>query len=263
MEKKLTSQSFLKAEAQKSMQKILDSKEGKEFFSEPYQHVVIENFFDEELVNYALDNFPSTDSNYWDRSSDKDIEIKLRSNWFSEFDIPNGSIELVRILNSSYFLKAIAERFSVKKIIPDPYFTGGGLNVTEEGGLLDVHVDGNYHDATALNRRFNVILYLNKNWKDEYGGHFGIYDNTGKNCLKKILPSFNKLLIFNTNDKSYHGLPNPLNCPSNVNRKSIILYYYTKAPRPADETTVSEPHSALWVKRDNLDKKGKKTRSFE
>ena len=55
----------------------------------------------------------------------------------------------------------------IKKIIPDPYFTGGGLNVTTKGGLLDVHVDGNYHDATGLNRRLNAILYLNPNYKKD------------------------------------------------------------------------------------------------
>ena len=263
MEKNLNTQDYLKRVANTSFNKIVNSKDGLEYFEEPYQHIVIDNFFDEELANYALSNFPSSDSDDWDRSSDEDIEIKLRSKWFSEFDIPNGILEIVRILNSAYFLKAIAKRFSVPKVIPDPYFTGGGLNITEKGGLLDVHVDGNYHDATGLNRRFNVIFYLNKNWKDEYGGHFGIYDKTGKKCLKKVSPSFNKLLIFNTHDKSYHGLPDPLNCPRNINRKSIILYYYTKAARSSDEVVVSDPHSALWVKRDNLDKKGNKTRSFE
>ena len=49
--------------------------------------------------------------------------------------------------------------------MPDPYFTGGGLNITERGGLLDVHVDGNYHDASGLNRRLNILIYFNPGWK--------------------------------------------------------------------------------------------------
>lgn len=263
MEEELSSQKNLKSVAEKSYEKILSSRDDLEFFQEPYQHLVLENFFEEAFANHALENFPSVDSEGWDNSLDQDIEIKLRSNWFSEFDIPDGVINIVRIFNSSYFLKAISERFSIQKLIPDPYFTGGGLNITEKDGLLDVHVDGNYHDATGLNRRLNVLFYLNKDWKDEYGGHFGIYDKTGKKCIKQISPSFNSLVIFNTHDKSYHGLPNPLNCPAGMNRKSIILYYYTKEPRPSNDTSVAEPHSALWVKRNNLDKKGNKTRDFE
>ena len=93
---------------------------------------------------------------------------------------------LVRILNSSIFLKALSKVFSIPKIMPDPYFTGGGLNITERGGLLDVHVDGNYHDASGLNRRLNILIYFNPGWKKSWGGEFGIYSNNGKKCLKKL-----------------------------------------------------------------------------
>ena len=144
--------------------------------------------------------------------------------------------------------------------MPDPYFTGGGLNVTEKGGLLDVHVDGNYHDATGLNRRLNAIVYLNPNYQTGWGGEFGVYDETGDNCIKKIEPLFNRLIVFNTHDKSFHGLPNPIKFPNDDPRRSIILYYYTKAERPGDQTVVREPHSALWRSKGLVDKRGNKTR---
>jgi Rps23 Pro-64 3,4-dihydroxylase Tpa1-like proline 4-hydroxylase len=131
-------------------------------------------------------------------------------------------------------LKAMSSLFSIAKIIPDPYFSGGGLNVTKPGGLLDVHVDGNYHDATGLNRRLNAILYLNPNWAEDWGGEFGLYDENGNKCLKTVAPLFNRLVIFDTHDKSFHGLPNPLNFPEGEERKSIILYYYTKEKRPSE-----------------------------
>ena len=123
-------------------------------------------------------------------------------------------------------------------MIPDPYFTGGGLNATISGGLLDVHVDGNYHDATGLNRRVNAILYLNPKWKEGWGGEFGLYDRRGEKLIKKITPLNNRLLIFDTNDYSFHGLPDPLNFPTGEVRRSIILYYYTKAPRPESDTSI-------------------------
>ena len=110
-------------------------------------------------------------------------------------------------MNSSYFLKALSNALNIPKLMPDPYFSGGGLNATISGGLLDVHVDGNYHDASGLNRRVNVILYLNPNWKEGWGGEFGLYDKKGENLVKKISPINNRLMVFDTNDYSFHGLP--------------------------------------------------------
>ncbi len=252
----------LKVIANDCAKKIRKAIPDKQFFDFPYEHLVIDDFFPEELANSCLDNFPSLSESCWDYQNDKDIEVKYRTTWASEFDIPDGILEAVKILNSSIVMHAISELMGIKKIIPDPYYTGGGLNVTTRGGLLDVHVDGNYHDATGLNRRLNAIVYLNPNYKTEWGGEFGVYDQTGDNCIKKIEPIFNRLIIFNTHDKSFHGLPDPVNFPDDEPRRSIILYYYTVEPRRSGENLVNEPHSALWKKKGVTDKKGNKTRSF-
>lgn len=232
------------------------------FFNEPFKHVVIDNFLPNDLIKVVIDSFPNIDSSEWEKTNDPDIEVKLRTMWKSEFDIPDGIVDVVRIMNSSLFLNAMSKLFGIDKIMPDPYFSGGGLNVTVSGGLLDVHVDGNYHDASGLNRRLNAILYLNPGWQDGWGGEFGLYDSTGDNLIKKVAPICNRLVIFDTNDYSYHGLPDPLNFPNDEVRKSIILYYYTKESRPTSQIAVEEPHSALWKKRGLMDKKGNKTRDF-
>lgn len=252
----------LKAMAESCAGKIESSIDGVNFFEEPYKHLVIDDFFDIDLANICLDKFPALSDSCWDHANDADIEIKYRTTWASEFDIPDGLIDAIRILNSAPFLRAMTNRFGIEKIVPDPYFTGGGLNVTKPGGLLDVHVDGNYHDATGLNRRLNALVYLNKNWEPGWGGEFGIYDDKGEVCLKSVAPIFNRLVIFDSHDKSFHGLPAPLNFPAGETRKSILLYYYTKEPRPESQISVSEPHSALWKKRDFNDKRGNKTRDF-
>ena len=152
-------------------QKIKNSKKNINYFTKPYKHLVIDNFFDKKLINQCLKNFPNTLDKSWEFTNDKDIEVKYRSKWASEFDIPEGIIDAVRIMNGADFLKSVSEIFKIKKLIPDPYFTGGGLNVTKKGGLLDVHVDGNYHDATGLNRRLNALLFLNKNWTPKWEGN--------------------------------------------------------------------------------------------
>lgn len=260
---KAYSQSELKQMAQKCSQKVANAKLGQEYFVEPYKHVVIDNFFEKELADLCLKSFPESNDPIWEKTADLDIEVKQRTNWKSEFDIPDGVVDAVRILNSSLFLDAMASLMEIPKIVPDPYFTGGGLNESLKGGLLDVHVDGNYHDATGLNRRLNALVYLNPNWQPSWGGEFGIYDGKGEVCLKKVAPLHNRLVIFDSHDFSFHGLPDAINFPEDQSRKSIILYYYTKAPRPSNQIQVDQPHSALWKKRDFNDKRGNKTRNFK
>lgn len=243
--------------------KIHDVSLGKALFLTPYKHLVLDNFLPLQLAQACLQNFPCIESDVWERANDIDIEIKYRTNWSSEFDIPHGIVDVVRILNGAEILRAFSKVFDIEKLMPDPYFTGGGLNLSTRGGLLDVHVDGNYHDASGLNRRMNAILYFNQDWQPSWGGEFGIYDETGETCVKKIEPLFNRLVVFDSHDYSWHGLPDPINFPEESPRKSLILYYYTKAPRPSDQVKFEKPHSALWKRRGDKDKKGKTFRVFD
>lgn len=258
------SQKILKQYSEEIAKKIEDAKDNNNYQTEPFKHVVIDNFLPESLAEQCLKNFPDADADkdLWDISNDQDIEVKYRSTWKSEFDIPESIVGAVRLLNSSTFMLSISELFGINKLIPDPYFSGGGLNITKPGGLLDVHVDGNYHDATGLNRRMNAIIYLNPNWQEGWGGEFGIYDENGEKCLKKVAPLFNRLVVFDTHDKSFHGLPDPISFPEGEVRRSIILYYYTMAPREEQNNVYAKPHSALWKKRNFKDKRGNVNRKY-
>ena len=166
------------------------------------------------MKNFAkkcMRDFPSI-KKFWEKSNIKSIEIKYRSIWNSELDIPENMVCLVRILNL-HFSQSFVKSFQFLKIMPDPYFTGGGLNITERGGLLDVHVDGNYHDASGLNRRLNILIYFNPGWKKSWGGEFEFILITEKNASKRFEPLFNRMIAFDTHDYSFHGLPNPINFP--------------------------------------------------
>lgn len=259
----LFTQYELKTMALACAEKIARARSGEEYFDEPYRHIVIENFLDPRLAETCLRQFPRLDEDVWEHADDRDIEVKYRTTWTSEFDIPEGIVDTVRLLNCSLFITAMGERIGIRKLVPDPYFSGGGLNVTTRGGLLDVHVDGNYHDATGLNRRLNVIVYLNPRWEPSWGGEFGVYDSKGEVCVKKVPPKFNTLVVFDSHDYSFHGLPDPVLFPEREERRSIILYYYTKEPRPSHQIAVTDPHSALWKKRGLHDKRGQKTRAFK
>ena len=243
--------------------KISSAAPNDQYFSEPFKHVVIDDFFPLEFaqgLSEAIDLIPKRK---WDYTCDDGIEVKYRTNWQSEFDIPDSVLPSIRLLNSSPILKAMSERLKIPKLMPDPYFTGGGLNMTEKGGHLDVHVDGNYHDASGLNRRVNILVYLTEGWQPDWGGEFGIYSDGGDKLSKSVSPLFNRCVIFDTHDQSFHGLPNPINFPDGHPRKSILLYYYTKEPRPSNQVSVENPHSALWKSRGFTDKRGNKTRDYE
>ena len=215
----------------------------------PFPHVIIDGLFPEQLIRDLVAEFPSPDHESWDRSVVEGIQVKLRSNWQSEEDVSPVTAEVVHFFNSGSFMNMLSAITGVQKLISDPYFTGGGRNCILPGGLLDVHADGNWHDAMGVHRRLNAILYLNEDWNEQWGGHFELWDKELQGCVKAISPLANRLLIFETHDFTYHGHPTPLACPEGSSRKSLIFYYYTAEPRPSEQILNAEPHRALWRKK--------------
>ncbi|MBD2485209.1 2OG-Fe(II) oxygenase [Planktothrix sp. FACHB-1365] len=219
--------------------------------AEPFPHIVIDNFLPESVLDEILEEFPKPGQINW-RQFDAAAEKKLAST--SELQMGEATRFLLYQLNSSVFLKFLEKLTGISGIIPDPYFQGGGLHQIERGGFLKMHVDFNKHKGFGLDRRLNMLIYLNKNWQEEYGGHFEMWDREMTHCIKKILPIFNRCVIFSTSDFSYHGHPDPLTCPEGITRKSLALYYYTNG-RPPEE--ISGTHSTVFQARpeDNLNSK--------
>jgi Rps23 Pro-64 3,4-dihydroxylase Tpa1-like proline 4-hydroxylase len=213
--------------------------------AEPFQHVVIDNFLNTEIADNILLDLENENFDNWDKRDHDKIQIKWRSNWKDDSEVPANTLSLINFLNGGTFLRWLSKVTGVNGIIPDPYLTGGGFNQINPGGALAVHADGNWHDLMSVHRRLNVIIYLNKDWQDEWGGHFELWskthDNLPKECIKKIRPDFNKLIIFKTDDFSFHGHPTPLKCPDNRSRRSLILYYYTNT-RPSNEVESLDNH---------------------
>ncbi len=217
--------------------------------AEPFPHCYVDNFVDSELITELISEFPTTSDPIWEASTQEGIQVKLRSNWQEESDIKPVTKSVVHFLNSGAVMKQMSRLTGIEKLISDPYYTGGGLNCTKRDGLLDVHVDGNWHHAMGIHRRLNVILYLNEVWDPQWGGALELWDDSLSKCVKSIDPVGNRLVIFETHDRTYHGHPNPLRCPPEESRKSLILYYYTAASRPESQIVVEQPHRALWRKR--------------
>jgi len=199
----------------------------------PFPFIIIEDFFRKEFLDEVLNQFPNLadqkkTTNYYNKN-----EVKFANNQYKNF--PNDIKKLFDFLNSDFFLTFLQRITNIQeKLIPDFELNGGGLHEIKKGGLLKIHSDFNKHPSLDLDRRLNVLIYLNKNWKDEYGGHLEFWDREMTACKEKIFPIFNKMVIFSTTDNSNHGHPDPLNCPINMSRKSIATYYYTKG-RPINE----------------------------
>lgn len=201
--------------------------------SKPYPHIIIKNFFDKDFLNLVLEEFPDLSKKQSSINYENKNEIKFANNDRKHFK--KSTKKLFEYLNSTQFLNFLQKISSIKeRILPDRSLSGGGLHEIKRGGVLKVHTDFNKHPTKNLDRRINVLIYLNKKWKKNYGGELELWNKDMKKCVKKILPTFNTMVIFSTNDFTNHGHPRYLNCPKNISRKSVATYYFSKG-RPNNE----------------------------
>jgi Rps23 Pro-64 3,4-dihydroxylase Tpa1-like proline 4-hydroxylase len=164
--------------------------------------------------------------------------------------IPPYTRYLLDQLNTPPFLSFLEKLTGLENLIPDPYYTGGGMHQTKSGGWLGVHVDFNRYEKLKVYRRINVLIYLNKDWKEEYGGALELWDGEMQKCEGKIYPIFNRCAIFTTSENSHHGHPDPITCPVDMTRKSLAWYYYTVEN---GEGIDSKPHTTLFKQRPDKD----------
>ena len=192
--------------------------------AKPFPHIVIDDFLPSAVLDQCLKEFPS-DLGLGGVQFDRDQE-RLKSQFNPDTLAPTART-LFYSFNSRPFIRLLENVTGIKGLIPDPYFLGAGFHEIAQGGHLSVHVDFNHHKLMNLERRINVLIYLNKDWKNEYGGQLELWTADMSACSESIVPLFNRCVIFNTTENSYHGNPNFVNHPELISRKSIALYYYT------------------------------------
>ena len=198
----------------------------------PFPHIVLDDFFDERVLEAVLNEFPDlSDLSSKRFSNPREVKLQGRGERFFR----ENTKAFMRFLNSEVFLRFLQRLTGVEEtLVGDPYFLGGGQHETKRGGFLKVHADFNKHELLALDRRLNVLIYLNKDWLANWGGALELWPASMQAREKEILPLFNRMVIFSTTDYSFHGVPDPVKCPEDVSRKSLALYYYSNG-RPASE----------------------------
>ena len=227
----------------------------------PYPHIHLEGFLQPEVARRMAQEFPDHNTDAW---------IHYKHHNENKLGLPKRELfpltlrEVTDDLNSAEFLKWLSALTGIPGLISDPSLEGGGLHQSGRGGFLNVHTDFSmHHYQKNWRRRVNLILYLNEGWQADWGGAIELWDESMRHCEAKVLPLLNHALIFNTDDRSFHGFPEPLTCPETVSRKSLALYYYTveadtKAParstnyraRPADSLLET---ALIWLDKQAVD----------
>ncbi len=205
--------------------------------AEPFPHFAVDDFLPAWVTQRIVREFPDPQQIAW-RQYDDSNQKKLANELESQ--LGPFTRHVIAQLHSSTFITFLEQLTGIDGLIPDPHLRGGGLHQIKPGGLLKVHADFNWYPRLKLDRRLNLLLYLNEDWKEEYGGHLELWDREVTRCERRVLPLFNRCVVFNTTDFAFHGHPEPLTCPAGRTRKSLALYYYSNGRPPAE---MADPHT--------------------
>jgi Rps23 Pro-64 3,4-dihydroxylase Tpa1-like proline 4-hydroxylase len=207
----------------------------------PFPHTVIDDLFPPEILDAVLDEFPSRDDVEW---TVWDTKNELKFVCSDGRQLGPQTQALMAELNSSVFVTFLEQLTGIEHLIPDPHFHAAGIFDVPQGGFLDVHADFSANARLRLERRINVLLYLNHDWKDEYNGQLELWSNKPREKVESILPIFNRVVVFNTTGQALHGHPQPIQCPDGMSRKVLSAYYFTNGGVPLKESMAA--HGVLF-----------------
>ncbi|MBP8932188.1 MAG: 2OG-Fe(II) oxygenase [Paracoccus sp.] len=222
---------------------------------QPYPYGGFDDFLPAEVLDHVLEELqtlPEAETTF------NRPQEKLKTSYVPE-RLPTYTRNLFYVLNSRPFVQFLENMTGIKGLIPDPYFAGGGVHVVGNGGHLDIHADFNHNAILNLERRLNVLIYLNKDWEKDFGGSFEIWNHEMTEMVESFVPLFNRMVCFNTGSTTWHGNPTPVNHPEGKPRMSLALYYYT-----ATWDGTKRSHTTLFKPRPgSIDKADRETRRNE
>jgi len=202
---------------------------------QPFPHIVLDNFLESHAAQKAMEAFPAVKDEGWIHY----VHVNEKKHGLNKMELLPAYIQtVIQELNSKKFVELLSELTGIDNLLADNSLEGGGLHQSQRNGFLNIHADFTVHPHKRnLRRRVNLLIYLNKDWQDSYNGHLELWSRDMKQCVQKISPVFNRCVIFNTDEDSYHGLPEPILCPEDETRKSIALYYFTEETKPLKRAT--------------------------
>ena len=197
--------------------------------ADPFPHIVLNDFLEPEILRDIAREFEDTGKDWIPY-----VHLNERKMGRSEYAGFGPAMQaVVDDLGSPRFIRFLGELTGQDDLFLDPELSGGGFHATPRGGYLNIHTDFRAHPHRAeWERVVNLLIYLNEGWEERFGGSLELWDEDVRSCRTKIAPAFNRAVIFTCSEKSFHGYPDPLECPEGVIRKSIALYYYRARANP-------------------------------
>lgn len=211
--------------------------------SHPFDHITIDNFLHEDVAKCIASDFPPYSFSEL-RPYDNPLEHKKLLNHWDKFT--PAIYKLITYLNSSEFISVVESLVDVGCLHPDNGLNGAGLFLHTKGGHLNPHLDYRIHPKLGLERRYSLLIYLTEDWDPKWGGDFVMYSGSKDSLIeeKRIGCIFNRVLLFDTTQNSWHGVPEPLDCPVTVTRKAIGLFYLSQ-PRAGIPISYKASYSLL------------------
>lgn len=203
--------------------------------SQPFDHCVIEGFFDDDVALEIEKECPKFEDSLW-HVYDNSIEVKKTTNVWYNFG--PKTYQALAYLNSPAFVNMISDHLRLPGLKADVGLHGGGWHVHGNGGLLNPHLDYSIHPKLGLQRKLNLIVYLNSSWQDDWGGQLGLWEDSQDSpgsLIKSVTPRFNTAILFDTTQKSWHGLVETVKTPPGQVRRSLAVYYMVEPQIDADK----------------------------
>lgn len=211
--------------------------------AQPWPHIVMRDFLRDDLLDRVAREFPDLAVPGADRIDFANAYERKRASAGMAALSPSA-FWLVSFLNSDIFLTYLQRLTSLEEtLISDPYLAGGGYHEIERGGHLKIHADFNKHPYLDLDRRLNLLIFLNRDWQPDWGGQLLLCGDSADDVQVAIEPHFNTAVLFTTTSHTLHGHPDPLRCPAERRRRSLALYYFSTG-RPATE--LGSEHATLF-----------------
>jgi hypothetical protein len=198
--------------------------------AKPFRHVVIDDILVPSVARSVEQGFETAlqHKQHGARKSHRDVLLKTGTPNFSV--MTPDQVSVFDAIHSDRFVNFLENITGIAPVFADPELRGGGLHSSWRGGYLNVHTDFNFHPAEDTHRRLNLIIYVNEKWSEEWGGALELWNSEVSRCEARFLPKFNRAVLFETSEISFHGHPVPLTCPEGVTRKSLAVYYYSHWP---------------------------------
>lgn len=214
--------------------------------ADPFPHVVLDGFLPLEVAESAARGLEeSRSSTRWHHFASREERKRATLPGRAMEGQPQAARVVLEAMNDPRMVEALSILSSTEDLEADPTFLGGGVHRIDPGGFLGIHADFNRHPSTRKFRRLNLLVYLNRDWEEDWGGDLELWDLPMERPVVRVAPVLNRAVLFSTTSTSWHGHPDPLRCPQGRSRLSVAAYYYS--PHPGGQRV--RPHSTRFQNR--------------